>query len=103
MRSPSQLRANPSRDRPSPPTAAFPLLETEDGRKSLSNYFRPFLRLARDRHTGFILDTVTWRANADCGAQLGYDAAALDRINRQAVDFALELARDFAGPTNPVV
>jgi homocysteine S-methyltransferase len=83
--------------------AAFPLLETEDGRKKLSDYFRPFLQLARDRQTGFVLDTVTWRANADWGAQLGYDAAALDRINRQAVDFALELARDFEGPTNPIV
>lgn len=83
--------------------AAFPLLETEDGRDRLATYFRPFLRLARDQNVGFILDTVTWRANADWGAQLGYDAAALDRINRQAVDFALELAHDFAGPTNPVV
>src|SRR5437588_12875340 len=47
--------------------AAFPLLETEDGRQKLSDYVRPFLHLARDRHTGFILDTVTWRANADWG------------------------------------
>ena len=83
--------------------AAFPLLETEDGRKKLSEYFRPFLQLARDRQIGFILDTITWRANADWGLQLGYDAAALDRINQQAVDFALELAREFEGPTNPIV
>jgi homocysteine S-methyltransferase len=83
--------------------AAFPLLGTEDGRKRLSDYFRSFLQLARDSQRGFILDTVTWRANADWGEQLGYDAAALDRINRQAVEFALELARDFEGPTNPIV
>ena len=83
--------------------ATFPLLETEDGRKKLGDYFRPFLQLARDRQTGFILDTVTWRANADWGAQLGYDAAALDRINRQAVDFSLDLTREFEEPTNPIV
>ena len=28
--------------------------------------------------TGFVLDTATWRANPDWGAELGYDAAALD-------------------------
>lgn len=83
--------------------AAFPLLDTDDGRQKLDSYFRPFLGLAQDRHTGFILDTPTWRANADWGTQLGYDAAALDRVDRQAVDFACELASDFAGPTNPVV
>lgn len=83
--------------------AAFPLLETEYGRKKLSDYFRPFLELARDGHTGFIIDTVTWRANADWGAKLGYDATALDRINRRAVDFARDLAREFEGPGNPIV
>jgi homocysteine S-methyltransferase len=83
--------------------ASFPLLETEEGRGWLRAYFRPFLRLARDRHAGFILDTVTWRANADWGARLGYDAAALDRVNREAVAFAVDLAREFAGPANPVV
>jgi homocysteine S-methyltransferase len=83
--------------------ATFPLLETEVGRRRLSEYYRPFLRLARDRHAGFILDTVTWRANADWVGQLGYDAAALERINRQAVDFAAQLAHEFAGPTTPVV
>jgi homocysteine S-methyltransferase len=83
--------------------AAFPLLATEDGRTALRNYFRPFLRLAQEELTGFILDTVTWRANADWGARLGYDAAALDRVNRQAVDFARELAGAFASPTTPIV
>src|ERR687886_738226 len=41
---------------------------------------------------GFQLDTPTWRANPDWGARLGYDAAALDRVNRDAVAFARELA-----------
>ena len=42
-----------------------------------------------------MLDTATWRANPDWGARLGYDAAALDRVNRAAVAFAREL-RDAA-------
>ena len=74
--------------------ASYPLLETEDGRSRLTAYFQPFLRLARDRRAGFILDTVTWRANAEWGARLGYDAQALDQVNRRAVAFAVELGRD---------
>jgi homocysteine S-methyltransferase len=83
--------------------AAFPLLETEDGKRKLREYYRPLLRLARDNRTGFILDTLTWRANADWGAQLGYDAAALVQANRRAVEFAFETAREFADPRYPVV
>ncbi|SRR5579883_647602 len=83
--------------------AAFPLLDSEEGRRRLTTYFQPFLRLARERGAGFILDTVTWRANADWGARLGYDAVALDRINRQAVAYAVELARDSAGQQPPIV
>jgi homocysteine S-methyltransferase len=83
--------------------ATFPLLETEDGRKRLSEYARPFLRLARDMGAGFILDTPTWRANADWGAQLGYDAGELHRINRLAVDFAVGLAREFSDAASPII
>ena len=30
-----------------------------------------------------VLDTVTWRANADWGSKLGHDARALDSFNRR--------------------
>jgi homocysteine S-methyltransferase len=79
-----------------PEFAAFPLLDTDTGRAALRDYFRPYLAAAREQGAGFVLDTPTWRANADWGAQLGYDAAALDRVNRDAVAFAREL-RDEAG------
>ena len=39
---------------------------------------------------GLMLETPTWRANPDWGARLGYDAAALDRVNRAAVAFLHE-------------
>lgn len=83
--------------------ATFPLLETTEGRKTLRAYYEPLLRLARDAQVGFILDTLTWRANSDWGTRLGYDAAALARANRQAVDFAAEVARGFADARYPVV
>ena len=83
--------------------ATFPLLETAEGVSTLRAYYEPLLRLARDAQAGFILDTLTWRANADWGMQLGYDAAALVRANRQAVDFAAAVAHDFADARYPVV
>jgi homocysteine S-methyltransferase len=75
-----------------PHFAAFPLLDDPDGRAALRRYFEPFLTLAREHGAGFQLDTPTWRANRDWGERLGYDRAALDRVNRDAVAFARELA-----------
>jgi S-methylmethionine-dependent homocysteine/selenocysteine methylase len=79
-----------------PEFAAFTLLEDDAGRAALRAYFAPYLAAAREHGAGFLLDTPTWRANPDWGARLGYDAAGLDRVNREAVGFAQEL-RDEAG------
>jgi S-methylmethionine-dependent homocysteine/selenocysteine methylase len=79
-----------------PAFAAFPLLDSDDGRAALREYFDGYLATAREQGAGFVLDTVTWRANPDWGEQLGYDAAAIERVNRDAVAFAQEL-RDAAG------
>src|SRR4029077_13221122 len=70
-----------------PSFATFPLLESEAGRGALRTYYEPFLELARTRETGFILGGCTWRANADWGSELGYDAEALAAVNRRAMAF----------------
>src|SRR5579872_5084105 len=57
--------------------ASFPLVAVEAGRAQLERYFQPYLRTAVERGVGFILDTPTWRANADWGERLGYSATAL--------------------------
>jgi S-methylmethionine-dependent homocysteine/selenocysteine methylase len=75
-----------------PHFAAFPLLDSPDGRAALRRYFEPFLAVARRHGAGFQLDTPTWRASRDWGERLGYDRGALDRVNRDAVAFARELA-----------
>ena len=59
--------------------AAFPVLDDPRGRELLSEYFRDHLRLAATAGAGLVLETPTWRASADWGARLGYDADALDR------------------------
>ena len=61
--------------------AAFPLLDTDDGRTVLRRYYKSFLQLARDRSAAYVLSSPTWRANPDWGALLGYDAEALAAIN----------------------
>ena len=68
-----------------PGFAAFPLFADEGGRAKLRGYFRPYLATTARAGAGFILDTPTWRANADWGETLGYSAAALAEINRQSV------------------
>ena len=77
-----------------PDFAAFPLLDEPSGRELLAEYFRDHMRIAVAARVGVVLETPTWRANADWGARLGYDAAALDRVNRDAVGFLRGLAAD---------
>ena len=77
-----------------PHFAAFPLLDDLRGRDLLVEYFGDHLRVAAAAGTGAVLETPTWRANADWGARLGYDAAALDRVNRDAVAFLRRVADD---------
>lgn len=78
-----------------PDFASFPLLDDPQGRQLLAEYFRDHLQVAQRAGAGLVLETPTWRANAEWGARLGYDAAALDRVNRDAISFLRELAAEF--------
>jgi homocysteine S-methyltransferase len=75
--------------------ASFPLLEDADGREHLAEYFRSHLEIAARTGTGIVLETPTWRASAKWGAALGYDAAALDLVNKASVAFLRDLGREF--------
>lgn len=75
-----------------PEFASFPLLDSEEGRAALTDYFLGYVDIAVRAEAPVLLETPTWRANPDHAAQLGYDAAALDRINRQSVEFLTEVA-----------
>lgn len=74
-----------------PQFASYVLLRDAAGTEALRRYYRAYLEIARHHGTGFTLDTPTWRANADWGAKLGDDAAALAEVNREAVAFAEEI------------
>jgi S-methylmethionine-dependent homocysteine/selenocysteine methylase len=83
--------------------AAFPLVMSREGRDTLRSYFHPYLELAKARQLGFVLDTATWRANADWGAKLGYSSSDLNEVRHAAVAFAQELRWDYATSLTPVV
>jgi homocysteine S-methyltransferase len=78
-----------------PQFAAFPLVDSEDGRVALRRYYGPFIELAKDRGVPLVLSAPTWRANADWGRLLGYEADDLAAVNRRAVAF-IEGLRDEA-------
>jgi homocysteine S-methyltransferase len=78
-----------------PAFASFPLLETEQGQQFLAEYYRRFFRIAEAHDLGMVIETPTWRANADWGHSLGYDASALDRVNQSAVSFLADLREEF--------
>ena len=75
-----------------PHFASFPLLDTEDGRNVLLDYYQSFIDIARRDGTGVVFETPTWRANPDWGTQLGYSAEQLAQVNRQAVDLLRSLS-----------
>ena len=69
-----------------PEFAAFPLVHNAEGRTLLGRYYAEYAVIAAGAGTGLLLETPTWRASPDWGRILGYDAAALDRANRAAIE-----------------
>lgn len=80
------------RDVELPEFASFPLIDDEPGRALLTEYFDFYGEIARRDGAALIVDTPTWRANADWGPILGYDRDALTAANERSVGFAREMA-----------
>jgi S-methylmethionine-dependent homocysteine/selenocysteine methylase len=85
-----------------PEFAAFDLLKDEEGTEALREYYRPYLELSRQRGTGFVLESPTWRASRNWGRAIGYSEDDLDAMNRRAIEL-MEGLRDEAGQEAPVV
>ncbi|TCU19271.1 homocysteine S-methyltransferase family protein [Rhizobium sullae] len=86
-----------------PHFASFVLLASPEGRRKMAEYYRRYLDIARRHGIGFVLDTATWRANADWGNRLGYSPQALKAANEAAVDLLVELRREYERPQMPIV
>ena len=76
-----------------PDFAAFPLLDSADGRAMLRSYYDDYAAIARASGRALMLESPTWRANPDWGDRLGYSAHDLDRVNKDAIAFMAELRR----------
>jgi len=75
--------------------AAFVLLDTEEGTERLRRYFLRHTEIARAAGLGFVGESPTWRASPDWATQLAYDRAALDRLNRRAIELLAGLRADY--------
>lgn len=78
-----------------PQFAAFPLVDSDDGRAALTRYYGPFLELARDRGVPLVLSAPTWRANTDWGRLLGYGDEELAAVNRRAIELLESMAAEY--------
>jgi len=70
-----------------PEFAAFHLLGTAEGRQKLSDYFVPYVDIARASGTGLLLESFTWRASADWGVRLGLSRREIEQVNRDSISF----------------
>ncbi len=86
-----------------PAFASFTLLDSVKGRARLERYYRDYALLANRHGRGLLLEAPTWRANRDWGAQLGYDAEALARVNREAIGLMAGIRERHERPGEPMV
>lgn len=86
-----------------PDFAAFHLLKTSEGEESLSNYFRTYAEIAIRFGTGLILESATWRANADWGVRIGYSRKTLVNANRKAIHLLENIREEYETERTPVV
>jgi homocysteine S-methyltransferase len=69
-----------------PGFASYPLLETKEGRETLRGYYAQLIDMARQKGVGVFFESVTWVANRDRGAAIGYSPESLKKLNIAAID-----------------
>ncbi len=83
--------------------AAFDLLKSPEGTARLKAYYKPYIAIADEAGTGFILEAPTWRASPDWAAKLGHTPAALAELNRRGMALMAELRDEHESATLPMV
>jgi homocysteine S-methyltransferase len=83
--------------------AAFTLLGDDAGREALRRYYESYVAIAARDGVGIVLETATWRASSDWAARQGIELERLGELNRAAVELLLELRRDHATASAPIV
>ncbi len=83
--------------------ASYPLIAEISGRKRLRDYYRQYAGIALKAGSGFILESVGWRANADWGAQLGHNAEDLAAVNRESIRLMEDTRAQLETDATPMV
>jgi len=76
-----------------PEFSAFHLLNDEKATRALKEYYCAFADIAVRLGTGFIFDSLTYRASRDWGRLLGYSDEGLAEMNRRCFDLYRECAK----------
>lgn len=79
-----------------PGFAAYPMLETEDGRALLQWYYRQLIEMASKYNVGVMLESVSWVASRDRGAEIGYTPDALQALNMAAISMIADIRDEFS-------
>ena len=77
-----------------PGFASFPLVEDPKAVPIIVDQMRDLMNVAAETGLGCIIDTLSWMANRDRAAPLGYDADRLAALNRKAVDLMCDLREE---------
>ena len=83
--------------------AAHTLLLDPVGRRAVVDYFRGFLSLAREQNTGYILDSVTWKAHMHWAGDLGASERELQESNKDSIALISQLRDEFSSNSKPII
>jgi S-methylmethionine-dependent homocysteine/selenocysteine methylase len=83
--------------------ATHTLLPDPVGRQAIIDYFRGFLALASVQNTGYVLDSVTWKAHSHWAGDLGASEQELREANRNSIALMSRLREEFASNAKPIV
>ncbi len=83
--------------------SAAALLDSEQGRRDLTEYFEQFIDIARQSNRGFVLDAPTWRAGMAWAGLLDQTISEVMETNTRAVKFVSKLRDQHDKPDHPIL
>jgi len=77
-----------------PGFASFPLVEDPHAKSVIVDQMRDLMKVSAEAGLGCIIDTLTWMANRDRAAPLGYEPDRLAALNRTAAALMCDLREE---------
>lgn len=84
-----------------PGFAAYPLLETPQGRAQIRRYYDDLIEVGSKVNAGVILESATWVANRDRGVLLGHAPELLKERNIQSIELMAQARAE--NPDVPII